>query len=125
MSEEERKSYEILYGKIMFVDKYRFLKPHWIKFHNYTEKLQKEIEEKTTIILVGAEKVKSLQKENEELRVQGSIILLDYNILKDKIRELFKGLYTIEESKVAKIKTIDSDKAFKFVKAVEKLLEEE
>ena len=68
MSEEERKSYEILYGKIMFVDKYRFLKPHWIKFHNYTEKLQKEIEEKTTIILVGAEKVKSLQKENEELK---------------------------------------------------------
>ena len=68
MTEEERKSYEILYEKIIFVDKYRFLKPHWIKFHNYTEKLQKEIEEKTTIILVGAEKVKSLQKENEELK---------------------------------------------------------
>lgn len=45
MTEEERKSYEILYEKIIFVDKYRMLKPHWIKFHNYIEKLQKENEE--------------------------------------------------------------------------------
>lgn len=43
--EEAKKSYEILYEKIMFVDKYRMLKPHWIKFHNYIEKLQKENED--------------------------------------------------------------------------------
>ena len=34
--------------------------------------------------------IEKLQKENEELRVQGSIILLDYNILKDKIEEKLK-----------------------------------
>jgi hypothetical protein len=36
--------------------------------------------------------IEKLQKENEELRVQGSIILLDYNILKDKIREKIETL---------------------------------
>ena len=50
MTEEEVKSYEILYKKIMFVDKYRFLKPHWIKFHNYIKKLEKENEKKDDVI---------------------------------------------------------------------------
>ena len=46
MTEEEKRAYEILYEKIIFVDKYRMLKPHWIKFHNYIEKLQKENKKK-------------------------------------------------------------------------------
>lgn len=31
-------------------------------------KLQKELEEKTTILMAGAEKVKQLEKENQELK---------------------------------------------------------
>ena len=34
--------------------------------------------------------IQELKKENEELRVQGSIVYLDYNILKDKIKEIIK-----------------------------------
>ena len=37
---------------------------------NLIEKLQKENEEKTTILLAGAEKVKQLEKENEELKAR-------------------------------------------------------
>ena len=35
---------------------------------NYIDKLQKEVEEKTTILMAGAEKVKQLEKENTELK---------------------------------------------------------
>ena len=35
---------------------------------NYIERLQKELEEKTTILMAGADKVKQLEKENEELK---------------------------------------------------------
>jgi len=35
---------------------------------NYIDKLQKELEEKTIILMVGADKVKQLEKENEELK---------------------------------------------------------
>lgn len=38
------------------------------KYKEYIEKLQRENEEKTTILLAGAEKVKQLEKENEELK---------------------------------------------------------
>lgn len=38
------------------------------KYKEYIEKLQRENEEKTTILLTGAEKVKQLEKENEELK---------------------------------------------------------
>lgn len=40
---------------------------HLVYNENYF-KLQKENEEKTTILLAGAEKVKQLEKENEELK---------------------------------------------------------
>lgn len=36
--------------------------------------------------------IEKLKKENEDLRVQGSIVYLDYKILKDKIRELLEKL---------------------------------
>lgn len=36
---------------------------------NLIDKLQKELEEKTTILMAGAEKVKELEKENKELKV--------------------------------------------------------
>ena len=35
---------------------------------NYIGELQKELEEKTTILMAGADKVKQLEKENEELK---------------------------------------------------------
>lgn len=38
------------------------------KVLNLIEKLQKENEEKTTILLAGAEKVKQLEKENKTLK---------------------------------------------------------
>ena len=33
---------------------------------NYIDKLQKELEEKTTILMAGADKVKQLEKENQD-----------------------------------------------------------
>lgn len=42
--------------------------------------------------------IKKLQKENEELRVQGSIVYLDYKILKDKIREKLERLENQKEN---------------------------
>ena len=51
---------------------------------NLLEKLQKENEEKTTILLAGAEKIKQLEKENETLKnfVSG---VVNENIEKDFI----------------------------------------
>ena len=65
---------------------------------NLIEKQQKEIEEKTTIIMAGSEKVKQLEKEIEELKkkekekkaISQAIIrdtFIDRYISKDKIRE--------------------------------------
>lgn len=48
---------------------------------NLIEKLQKEIEEKTTIIMAGAEKVKQLEKDLKKQEVKENYIP------KDKIRE--------------------------------------
>lgn len=87
---------------------------------NCIEKLKKEIEEKTIIIMAGAEKVKQLEKEfiiKQEVK--------ENYIAKDKIRELFKELYMVKETKFAKIKTTDNDKLYKFAKDIQKLLEEE
>lgn len=49
-----------------------------------------EMDELEEELLDYKKSYEKLQKENEELRVQGSIILLDYNILKDKIKEIIK-----------------------------------
>ena len=70
--------------------------------------------------------IKKLKKENEELRVQGSIILLDYNILKDKIREKIKELeeyiVKIEEETCGRCITIGEDMCIRYLK---ELLEED
>jgi len=47
---------------------------------NYIEKLKKEIEEKTIIIMAGAEKVKQLEKENEELK--NKVVKRDKELIK-------------------------------------------
>lgn len=75
------------------------------KYKEYIEKLQRENEEKTTILLAGAEKVKQLEKENKELKadnyeLNNRITDLLENIpiqkVKDKIEELKKNLHTVE-----------------------------
>lgn len=74
---------------------------------NLVDKQQKEIEEKTTIIMAGAEKVKQLEKEVEELNLDLEEMtksnnhkkenwvhknILNSYISKDKIREKIKEL---------------------------------
>lgn len=65
---------------------------------NLIEKQQKEIEEKTTILLTGAEKVKQLEKEITELKEEykneqlAELKELNNYIRKDKIREKIKEL---------------------------------
>lgn len=70
------------------------------------KKQQKEIEEKTTILFAGAEKVKQLEKEIEELKKPKYILNTDTNtitkldndvISKDKIREIISKYVDIEE----------------------------
>ena len=56
---------------------------------NLIEKQQKEIEEKSTIIMVGAEKVKQLEKEIEYLKEVKYYYEIS-TISKDKIREKIK-----------------------------------
>ena len=85
------------------------------------EKLEEENEELNNRDTSRLSEIGRLRTKNSHLENE----IKYYYIPKDKIRELFKELYIIEESKYAKIKTIDSDKAFKFVKDIEKLLEEE
>lgn len=56
----------------------------------YIDELQKEIEEKTTMLYAGAEKVKKLEKENENLKE-------DYAFLQRKLKDDL--LSEIEEQK--------------------------
>ena len=58
---------------------YKEYADYYLILLNLIEKLKKEIEEKTTIIFAGAEKVKSLQKENEELK--NKVIKRDNDII--------------------------------------------
>ena len=83
MTEEERKSYELLYEKIIFVDKYRILKPHWIKFHNYIEKLQKENSE--------------LQEKIENLKMNIAINYTENSKLRHIVMSLPNGLEILEK----------------------------
>lgn len=65
---------------------------------NVINKQQKEIAEKTTIIMAGAEKVKQLEKEIKEMREELQMYVDVQNndihnyISKDKIREKIKEL---------------------------------
>lgn len=75
---------------------------HWKIIENLIDKLQKELEEKTTMLMAGADKVKQLEKENEELRDTNKKLyemglqravqeLLNENwVNKDDIREFIK-----------------------------------
>ena len=57
------------------------------------KRVLKELEEKTTILLAGAEKVKQLQKENEEYSKQIDLDYVDDNyIAKQKIKEKIEEL---------------------------------
>lgn len=79
------------------------------KYKEYIEKLQRENEEKTTILLAGAEKVKQLEKENNRLEEQVEydkthiytpqtieLNFISKSKIKDKIEELKKNLHTVE-----------------------------
>ena len=72
---------------------------------NLIEKQQKEIEEKTTIILAGAEKVKMLEKEIEELKE----INKEHQLLNG---ELGFKIGTLESEIEEKTKLINSMKKF-------------
>ena len=47
---------------------YENLKGALKEVSNYIKELQKELEEKTTILMAGADKVKQLQEENKKLK---------------------------------------------------------
>lgn len=79
------------------------------KYKEYIEKLQRENEEKTTILLAGAEKVKQLEKENNRLEEQVEydkthiytpqtieLNFISKSKIEDKIEELKKNLHTVE-----------------------------
>ena len=84
MTEEEKKAIKYLKNEIERVNK-----------ENNFKKMPKEIV-CIPLFLTYSETllnlIEKLQKENEKLRVQGSIVYLDYKILKDKIRELLEKL---------------------------------
>lgn len=104
------------------------------KYKEYIEKLQRENEEKTTILLAGAEKVKQLEKENNRLEEQveydkthiytPQTIELNF-ILKSKIED------KIEELK-KKVEELTDDKGYwggsdllEQIKVLQELLEKE
>ena len=78
MTEEEKEAIEIL----RFSPIFRGRKPENDCLEivlNLIGKLQKELEEKTTILMAGADKVKQLEKENHQL-------------IDEKIDQIFKGV---------------------------------
>ena len=101
------------------------------------EKQQKEIEEKTTIIMAGAEKVKQLEKEIEKFNFENHMLKkwneqLDKNcISKDEIREKIKELEEQKEKLKYDVNRCFADyeqfcKNLKFFKEqIEKLLKED
>lgn len=83
MNEEEKKAVKYFYNLRATIDESNMLFDEEINVKhgketikqitiilNLVEKLQKENEEKTTILLAGAEKVKQLEKENNRLEEQ-------------------------------------------------------
>lgn len=106
MSEEEKKAIEWFKKDLMFwliegkdyviIDNGEI--PKMKSLLNLIDNQQKEIEEKTTIIMAGAEKVKQLEKEIEKLNFENHMLKkwneqLDQNcISKDKIKEKLKEL---------------------------------
>ena len=67
------------------------------KLLNLIEKQQKEIEEKTTILLAGAEKVKQLEKEIEDLQTKLEIEKIDNKYNQEERDEETIPRYKIKE----------------------------
>ena len=101
------------------------------------KRVLKELEEKTTILLAGAEKVKQLEKENEELKadnyeLNNRITDLLENIpiqkVKDKIEELNSRIEIYREYVEQEIETdvewVDNVADRETVKVLQKLIEE-
>ena len=125
MTEEEKKAIEEFKD---FINYFYSRKPNWNEVTDeevwnfeyiikIIEKQQKEIEEKTTIIMAGAEKVKSLEKEIEELRAKLEFKQfgdLDNAEFEKYIDEYKKNDY-ISKSKIEdKIKELEDDKNSKY-----------
>lgn len=108
MTEEEKKAIKYLKNEIERVNK-----------ENNFKKMPKEIV-CIPLFLTYSETLLNLIEKQEEIKE-----LKSNSIPKDKIRELFKELYMVKETKFAKIKTTDNDKLYKFAKDIQKLLEEE
>lgn len=103
MNEEEKNAIEKLTNgeKITLIELIRKMKREGIErfivtrpeyvyiILNLTEKLQKEVEEKTTVLLAGAEQVKQLQKENEELKSEIEKRKHDNETLKNFVSAIF------------------------------------
>lgn len=110
MSEEEKEAIEIMLedvffwqGKSSFITRHRY-KELSKKMYKEIDKLQKEIEEKTTILMAGADKVKQLEKENEELKETDltSVYMKGFYDSKSKWEEKVKN----------KIKELDETKQY-------------
>lgn len=98
---------------------------------NLIEKLQKENEEKTTILLAGAEKVKQLEKENEELKeiyrsekkMKNEYIKLYQDLLlKENVIPIQKVKDKIEELKSNPLKIKQNDKYYYETHAYNKII---
>ena len=103
------------------------------KYKEYIEKLQRENEEKTTILLAGAEKVKQLEKENEELKkfITEGITVAPHSTYKnyrlDFLRENFVSKKKIKdkiEEIDKKIKREENEKVVIYLHKQRKILQE-
>jgi hypothetical protein len=82
MNEEEKKAVEFVKKRTKELKKYAKRENELVYddiILNLINKLQKENEEKTTILLAGAEKVKQLEKENEDITQQRDYYKARYN----------------------------------------------
>lgn len=103
------------------------------KYKEYIEKLQRENEEKTTILLAGAEKVKQIEKENEELKkfITEGITVAPHSTYKnyrlDFLRENFVSKKKIKdkiEEIDKKIKREENEKVVIYLHKQRKILQE-
>ena len=126
MSEEEKKAIELLKNKNTEYY-YRFIdvRDAVSTLLNLIDKQQKEIEEKTTIIMAGAEKVKQLEKGNRSL--MESRIKWKNRYYKEKAKNKEFISKDKIKNKIEQLKEIaDEDNLDAFIKidAYEELLEE-
>lgn len=81
---------EKLQEKLKLMDDYNYWIQLAIDRRLELEKLQKENEEKTTILLSGAEKVKKLEKEKEELKDKIEELRAEYEYLDEENKRVNK-----------------------------------